>query len=285
MACDTTNEPFGYCLNTSTVRGQELSLPDEIRLAAAAGYTGIEPWIREIDAYLAEGGSLPDLRKVLDDEGLSLEGAIGFFEWIVDDDSRRADGLEEARRNMDIVAQLGGSGLAAPPFGAIEVPDLDLRRAAERYRTLIELGRGLGVVPYLEVWGFSKCLTRLSEAAFVLVECGEPDGSILADVYHLHKGGSLAGGLCHLNGASMHVFHVNDYPAEPARDQIKDEHRVYPGDGVAPLTAILRTLRDTGFTGMLSVELFNPAYWQQDAAQVASTALAKTRQAVRSALA
>lgn len=284
MASTSTDEPFAYCLNTSTIREQGLSLPEEIRLAAAAGYTGIEPWIREIDAYVGGGGSLADLKKLLDDEGVALEGAIGFFEWIVDDAAVREKGFEEARRNMDIVAQLGGRGLAAPPFGAIEVPDLDLRRAAERYRALIEAGREFGVVPYLEVWGFSRCLTRLAEAAFVLIEAGDPDGCILADVYHLYKGGSLTGGLSHLNGSAMRVFHMNDYPAQPSREEIKDEHRVYPGDGVAPLATILRTLRETGFTGVLSVELFNPSYWQQDAAQVASTALRKTREAVRAAL-
>lgn len=277
-------EPFSYCLNTSTIREQALSLPDEIKLAAATGYSGIEPWVREIDAYVAEGGSLTDLKKLLDDEGVALEGAIGFFEWIVDDAALREKGFEEARRNMDIVSRLGGCGLAAPPFGAIDVPDLDLLLAAERYRALVEAGRDFGVVPYLEVWGFSRCLTRLSEAAFVLIESGAPDGCILADVYHLYKGGSLTEGLCHLNGSSMRVFHMNDYPAQPPRDQIKDEHRVYPGDGVAPLGPILRTLRDTGFGGVLSVELFNPSYWQQDAAQVASTALRKTREAVRAAL-
>ena len=284
MASTTANEPFGYCLNTSTIREQGLPLPDEIRLAAAAGYTGIEPWISEIDAYVAEGGTLADLRKLLDDQGVRLEGAIGFFEWIVDDAAVRGKGFEEARRNMDIVAQLGGSGLAAPPFGAVDVPDLDLCRAAERYRALIETGREYGVLPYLEVWGFSRCLTRLAEAVFVLVEAGEPDGCILADVYHLYKGGSLPGGLCHLNGASMRVFHMNDYPAQPPREEIGDEHRVYPGDGVAPLTAILRTLRDTGFRGVLSVELFNPSYWRQDPAEVAATALRKTRETVRAAL-
>ena len=34
------NEPFGYCLNTSTIRGQKLPLVEEIEIAAKAGYTG-----------------------------------------------------------------------------------------------------------------------------------------------------------------------------------------------------------------------------------------------------
>src|SRR5689334_17805424 len=44
-------EPFGYCLNTSTISGQKLSLVEEVELAARAGYRGIEPWVRELEQY------------------------------------------------------------------------------------------------------------------------------------------------------------------------------------------------------------------------------------------
>jgi sugar phosphate isomerase/epimerase len=94
---------------------------DEIEIAAKAGYGGIEPWIREIDAYVESGGSLNDLRKRIADLGLVVESAIGFAEWIVDDDARRAKGLEEARRTMDIVRQIGGTRIAAPPAGATDL--------------------------------------------------------------------------------------------------------------------------------------------------------------------
>jgi sugar phosphate isomerase/epimerase len=77
---------------------------------------------------------------------------------------------------------------------------------------------------------------------------------------------------------------MNDYPGVPGRDLANDSIRVYPGDGVAPLGDLLRILKETGFQGFLSVELFNRQYWQQDAALVARTALEKTRVAVLQAL-
>src|SRR5436190_6993688 len=115
-------------------------------------------------------------------------------------------------------------------------------QAAERYRALCEVGQKIGVVPQVEVWGFSKVLSRLGESALVAIESAHPQACILADVYHLHKGGSGFGGLRVLSGASMQVFHMNDYPADPPRDKITDAHRVYPGDGVAPLASMLRDL-------------------------------------------
>lgn len=276
-------EPFRYCLNTSTIRGQKVPLEKEVELAARAGYDAIEPWINEIDEYVKAGGSLKDLNKKIRDLGLTVEDAIGFPEWIVDDDARRARGMEEAKRAMDLVQQLGGTRLAAPPVGATDRSDLDPGRITERYRALLELGDRMGVVPQVEMWGFSKTLNRLGTAAMVALETGHPKACVLADVYHLYKGGSGFAGPRLLSGLAMQVFHVNDYPAVPA-EQITDAHRVYPGDGTAPLDQLIQDLHQAGFQGVLSLELFNREYWQQDPYQVAKTGLEKMRAAVRKAL-
>lgn len=279
-------EPFGYCLNTSTIRGHHLSITEEVDVAAEAGYRAIEPWVGRVDEYVTKGGSLADLRKRIADHGMTVESAIGFPEWIVNDEQRRARGMETAKRDMDRVAQIGGKRIAAPASGAQDRGDVDLFKAAERYRALCELGERMGVVPQVEVWGFSKTLTKLSQAAFVAIESGHPKACVLADVYHLHKGGSDPRGLRLLSGDSMHVLHMNDYPGDPPREKITDAQRVYPGDGVAPLREILHILRDIGYRGFLSLELFNEKYWKEhDALTVAETGLRKMREAVRKAFA
>jgi sugar phosphate isomerase/epimerase len=278
-------EPFGYSLNTSTISGQKLPLPEEVDIAAKAGYQGFEPWTRELDQYVKGGGSLKDLGKRIRDHGLSVEDAIGFFEWVVDDDARRRKGLDEAKRCMEMVQQIGGKRIAAPPVGATDKADLSLLAAAERYADLLKAGLDLGVVPQVEHWGFSKSVSRLGEAFLVAVECGRSEGLVLADVYHLHKGGSGFKGLGLVGGAALGIFHVNDYPEKPGRAEITDAHRVYPGDGVAPLAPLLRDLYAVGFRGMLSLELFNRDYWKQDALLVARTGLEKLRAVVRAAFA
>lgn len=278
-------EPFGYCLNTSTIRGQKLPLAREAELAAKAGFHALEPWISELDAHVKEGGKLDDLGKTIKDLGLTVESTIGFFEWAVDDDVKRKKALVEARRNMELVKAVGGTRLAAPPVGATDRTDLDLKKIASRYRALLELGDEIGVVPQVEVWGFSKTLGTLGEAAMVAIASDHPKACVLADVYHLYKGGSGFNGLKLLGKDAMKVFHVNDYPADPNREKINDSDRVYPGDGVAPLGQIFRDLNAVGFRGYLSVELFNRAYWNEDASNVLNTALGKLRSQVRSALA
>ena len=268
---------FRYCFNTSTIRGQKLSLLEEIDIAAQVGYHALEPWIGEIETYVRQGGSLADLKKRIGDLGLSVESAIGFAEWIVDDDARRSKGLEQARRDMDLVQQIGGTRIAAPPAGATDVADIDYLKVAERYRALLTLGEHIGVVPQVEVWGFSKTLHRLGQALLVAMESGHPQACVLPDVYHLYKGGSDFAGLSLVSGQAMHVFHMNDYPATPPRQAIADSDRVYPGDGVAPLVDILKTLHANDFNGYLSIELFNKEYWQQDPMDVARLALTKMK--------
>lgn len=268
---------FRFSLNTATIRGQKLGIVKEIEVASKAGYSGIEPWVDSVQQYVSGGGSLKDLRQRISDAGLTVEGAIGFPDWIVDDDARREKGLERARREMDLIAQIGGIRFAAPPAGATDLPRLELLRAAERYRALLEIGDQIGIVPELELWGFSKNLNRLGECVCVAVETGHPKACVLADVYHLHKGGSDFHGMGLLGARTLQVFHMNDFPAEPAREGINDSHRVFPGDGVAPLAEMLRILRATGGPKVLSLELFNRTYWAQDALEVAKAGLAKMK--------
>ena len=273
-------EKFRYCLNTSTIRGQKLPITEVVDIAGKAGYQGLEPWINELNAYVESGGKLSDLRKRIADNGLTVESAIGFAPWLVDDAAARTAGLEQAKRDMDMIKQIGGTRIAAPPAGATNVESLDLFVAAQRYKALLEVGDSIGVVPEIEFWGSVKSLYRLAQVVFIAVECGHPKACLLPDVYHMYRGGSDFNGLKLLDGRAVPVMHVNDYPGDIPREKQTDADRVYPGDGVAPLAQIFQDLAVAGFDGFLSLELFNRDYWQQDPLEVARTGLEKTQQAV-----
>jgi sugar phosphate isomerase/epimerase len=280
----TSPAGFRYCMNTSTLQGFKLPIDQELDLIAKVGYQGVEPWIRELEEYQEAGKSVVDLGKRARDLGLAIPSAIGFFDWVVDDDAQRQKGFENAKRGMQLVRKMGGAHIAAPPVGATDRNDIDLRRIAERYSELLKVGREIGVLPEVEVWGFSKTLGNLADASFVAIASGQADATILPDVYHLYKGGSAHRGLRMLNGKAIPAIHVNDYPAEPDRATITDAHRIYPGDGIAPLKEILGDLRDIGFEGYLSLELFNRDYWKQDPETVARTGLQKMQTAVARAI-
>ena len=238
----------------------------------------------ELDQYVKGGGSLKDLGKRVRDNGLTVEDCIAFAEWIVDDEARRKKGLEECRRIMDMLQQIGGKRMAAPPAGATNQTDLPLLTVAERYRDLYDVGEKYGVTPIVEFWGFSKTLSRLGEAMLVAVESGRSQACVLPDIFHLYKGGSGFKGLALIGPSALPVIHMNDYPATPPRAEITDQFRVYPGDGVAPLKEVLRELHANGFRGFLSLELFNHEYWKNDALLVARTGLEKMKAVAHAAV-
>jgi 2-keto-myo-inositol isomerase len=279
----SADEPFRFCLNTSTIRGNNLDVAAQIDVAAKAGYNAIEPWARDIEAYASKGGTLKDLAKRVSDSGLTVEDVIAFNAWLDDDDERRAKTMENLKREMDMVAQIGGKRIATPPGNNGENVSLD--HAIGYYRAALELGQQMGVQPLLELWGRSAVLGPLSHGAYVAIGTGRADASMLLDIFHLSKSGTSFVSLNQVNGGALHVLHVNDYPASDDPAQLTDANRVYPGDGVAPLGQIFRDLRDNGFRGVLSLELFNQDYWKMSAEENAKTGLEKTRAAVKKALA
>jgi sugar phosphate isomerase/epimerase len=88
-----------------------------------------------------------------------------------------------------------------------------------------------------------------------------------------------------LNGASLPVFHINDYPGDIPAETVRDSDRVYPGDGVCPFDEIIPLLYQAGFRGALSLELFNASYWRDSTpGQVLDTGYKKTTEVIDRAL-
>jgi 2-keto-myo-inositol isomerase len=276
---------FTYCLNTSTIREQNLGLVGELEVAAKAGYGAIEIWMDTLQKYVEKGGNLRDIQKRASDLNIKIADCIGFAKWIVDDTPDRTKALEQAKLEMGMLAQIGCPLMAAPPFGAhSNASKINLNTVTERYAQLLAIGDQEGVVPQLEMWGFSPNLYLLGEVLYVAAETGHKKALVLSDVYHLHKGGSSFNSLKMLSGSGLQMFHVNDFPKEPTRDKIVDGDRVFPGDGVAPLKQIFKELNSKNTSITLSLELFNKEYWKMDAQVAAKTGLMKLDNSVKLAL-
>ena len=175
------------------------------------------------------------------------------------------------------MSELGCQRIAASPSGLKPEIPLDLFKAGEQYKRMIELGRHTGVMPQLEFWGASGTLYHIGQALMIAAAANDPDVHILADVYHMFRGQSGFDSLKMIQGNVLELFHMNDYVDSIPREQQQDKDRVYPGDGVAPMEQILTDLSTMGGTKVLSLELFNPEYWKQDPLVVAKTGLGKMR--------
>ncbi|MEP0713564.1 sugar phosphate isomerase/epimerase family protein [Algoriphagus sp.] len=264
-----------FSLNTSTLRGQKLTLPQLIEVSAKAGYDGIELWISELEAYLQTGKSLTSLKKHFRDAGISPFNAIGFAPWMAQDVEKSKAGFEQMEKEMGMLAEIGCTRIAAPAIGATD--PVDLLAAGEQYARLLALGRKTGVMPQLEFWGAFPPFHQLGQCLATAAAANDPDARLLPDVYHLFRGASGFEGLKLVNGNAIEVFHMNDFTSKPRLEQ-KDSDRVYPGDGIGPMKEIAAILKAMGGNKILSLELFNETYWAQDAQEVANTGLKKMKQ-------
>lgn len=268
---------FTYCLNMATIRGHQLGFVKELQTAAAAGFHSVEIWIDTWQEYLTKGGSIADAKKLVDDLGIKIEDCIAFHEWMVDDEPARTKALDQMKKDMDAMAQLGCKRIAATGKGTTAATVPNLKVIAERYRTILELGDACGVVPQIEMWGFQKNLSNVAEVMYAALESRHPSARVLLDVYHLYRGNTSLDTLHLINPQAVDILHMNDYPAGFDHEKITDADRIYPGDGIAPLKQILTTLHRHDQPLVLSVEVFNKAYYAQDALLVAKAAFNKLK--------
>jgi len=260
-----------FALNASTLRGYGINLLDQVKAAAAAGFAGFEPWMKDIRAA-KDAGILGDVSRAARDCGLEFVNGIAFGQWTSPDPKVRAEGIEETKRDMALLAEIGCPRVAASMFGVQRPgsPILKLDEIAERYAAVLDLGRQTGVRPLLEYWGHSVNLSRLEDALEVLGMLGRPDAAVLADVYHTYRGGGSFDAFRRLSSSTLPVLHVNDFPASPPRERLVDADRVWPGDGIAPWRDIFAALDAANAAPWLSIEVFNPAYWKSTPSETAS---------------
>ncbi|MEO9893866.1 sugar phosphate isomerase/epimerase [Aurantibacter sp.] len=276
--------PIRISLNTSTLLHYKLPVDVQIDMVAEAGFKGIELWMRDIQKYLENGGTAKQLKIKLKESSLVLENIIGFSKWCSDDALERKKALEQLAEEMKIIAAIGGKFIAAPVQGITEIDPNKYNEYAKRYNAILELGDQTGVTPIIELWGMGA-LNKIADCAQITIATGHPKATMLLDFYHVYRGGNDWDTIDVLNAGRMPVMHINDYPAAPSYEKLKDADRIFPGDGICPFNEVIPKLCEAGFRGGFSVELFNKGYWNtMDAKTLLKTCYEKTHATVEKAL-
>lgn len=262
---------FIYCLNTSTILPTPLL--EKIRVAGRAGYQAIEPWNDEIDGYLAQGGTIPELKSALADAGLKVVSVIALHSWITTEGADYAQALDECKRRMEQAAQLNSPYIVASPPQEV----VDLNRATERFIELLAAGRSIGVIPSMEFLGFVDGIKNVASASAIANGSGDPQATVVADVFHMIRGGGSVDDLLQLSGDRLANFHINDVPSQPDPLTQTDYDRVMVGDGSADLPRVIANLRSINYHGPLSLELFNRDLWEADPETVVKQGLDRVK--------
>ena len=247
-----------YCLNTSTIK--PVRLLDKIQWVGEAGYDGIELWINDVFEYVARGGEVSDLKKALSDQGLIVPSVIAMRQWGDFEGWEHQLVLEEARRRFALGARLGAPFIVATP--PLESPKTS--HLATRYRELLEIGREEGIRPTFEYISFFKSVHTLKRAWEIVQEADDPDATLILDAFHNWNSNSTMQDLRAIPLERISHYHIDDAdPVKPSGSQ-KDPDRVMPGDGQIDLSAEIQVLREIGYDGTVSLELFNSDWWAKN---------------------
>ena len=179
-----------------------------------------------------------------------------------DDDTFR-HGLERLADQSSFSAAIGCPRMVTYIMSSSKTPKAELRALyLKRFRACADvLARShvrlglefLGPLhlrqaePYEFIW-------RMPEMLAFARECG-PNVGLLLDVWHWYHAGATTDDIIKAGKDGIVHVHFNDSPNLPP-DQIRDDHRLMPGEGVINLVGFLRALQEIGYQDALSVEVF-----------------------------
>ena len=180
---------------------------------------------------------------------------------------------------MRQAAAIGAEHIQVVPQPARPWREFDPRWAADRYRDLLEIGlNDYQINPAMVFVEFLEGAKRLGQAAAIALDADHPQAKIIPDVFHMYIGDSGFNGLKHIRGDFIAIFQFADagHDVEPSNEMGIDGKRVLPGDGKLPLVDYLKPLKEIGYTGCISLELYNPEYRKRDPKAFLAEAIRKT---------
>jgi 2-keto-myo-inositol isomerase len=246
-------------------------LTSDIQSASRAGYDLIEIWAKKMDAYFS-GHTLDDLKRLMEKAGLKPL-AINSVEFITFNSSwEKINTLNLITRYAAIADRLDCPYLVLVPSPRpIEVSDKEVFE--ESVKVLLEISdrfKGSKVKFAFEFLGFNWCSVSTLEQDDEIVRAVNRDNiGLVIDSFHFYAGGSSINSIKNVDRQKIFIFHINDAEKLP-KAQLQDAHRLYPGEGVIPLKEIVSKLKEIGYDGPVSLEMFRPEYWSRPPEEVAA---------------
>jgi sugar phosphate isomerase/epimerase len=234
---------------------------------AKAGIRDVEPSAGLLDDYL-KTDTLASAKRILTDNGLKIvSGAIGVTGlWEPNPDF--SENLAAFKRRCQQFAELGAPLVYSPCVTSAKFTPDDYVRCLDNIRQCAEAARQFKLKVAAEFVRNSTFLASLPTALRLHREAGHPNFGILFDCYHFWSGPSKIEDMDSIKPGEIIHAHLNDTQDLP-RELLDLQSRVIPGDGVAPLAAILSKLADSGYNGAISVELFLPEFQEADPYELA----------------
>ena len=270
-------------LNSTLVSGR-VPWPEFARLAARVGFKGVDV---PLEAAMKQG--YDSNRKLFQE--LKIRPAITDFpvEFRKDDAAFRAT-LPKLEEAGPFAAAIGCPRMMTYIMPSSTIPKDELRRiykkrftesanilARSHVRLALEFLGPLHLrrmYPHEFIW-------RMPEMLEFAKECGSNVG-LLLDAWHWHHAGASTADIIAAGKDRIVHVHFDDAPKLPP-EQIKDDERLMPGEGVINLTGLLKALKQIGYQDALSVEVFGRGLKEMTPEEGAKLGLESARAVFRKA--
>lgn len=230
-------------------------LYDKIGAAARAGFDGIEIFREDLVGF---NGTPQDVAELARIEGIRIAAlqSLRDVEGLHGED--RAHAFHRAARFMELAAALGAPLLLVSANTRTDA-DPDPFRAATDLAELADMAAGHGLRLGFEPLAVSRHTKTPLQGWQLVKKANRPNlGLVIGAIHHFAADDRAA--LDQIDPAR--IFHVHLADATVRRiepDSLREANRVLPGQGVLPVAELVRELRDAGYKGPLSIEVFDAA--------------------------
>jgi 2-keto-myo-inositol isomerase len=263
--------------NTSRGAGYRRSLEGW----AKAGIRSVEITDVLLDEFL-KGDTLPAARSVIVDLGLTPVSAAAVLPDLWIPGPAHMASLDMWKRRCEQFATLGLQKLYCPSTTNRRITADDFNATPACIREAGDIARQFKLTAMIEFARTSTHLSTLRSTLGVIREAGHANVRPMLDFFHFWSGMSKFEDLDLIQPGELAHVHFQDILDTP-RELIDNNGRVIPGDGSAPIVAILRKLAEQRYSGPLSVELFLMELQQGDPLDVASRIKQKAEAVMRQA--
>jgi sugar phosphate isomerase/epimerase len=224
---------------------------------ARAGIRAVEVDLVKVREFVG-AGSQQSARRLL--EELDLKPVSSSNQLFLDEPGpRRMQAVEDLKWKVELDAAIGCDRLVIPSAASERHTEDDYAEVVDNLREAAEIARPHGVTLMVEHTRASTLIGNLRTALKVVRAVDHPNLRVMLDTFHFWSGTSKLEDLELLRQGELHHLHFEDVPAEPPVEVFEQRHRVFPGEGIAPLRSIVEVLKRKGYTGPASLEMFDPA--------------------------
>jgi 2-keto-myo-inositol isomerase len=263
--------------NTSRAAGYRKSLEGW----AKAGITFVEITDVMLDEFL-KTESIAAAKRVLTDLGLTPVSSAAVLPdiWIRGD--ARPASMETWKRRCEQFSTIGLEKIYCPSITNRPVTADDFKATPACIREVGDIAKQFNLTAMIEFARTSTHLSTLRSSLTVIREAAHTHVRPMLDFFHFWSGMSKFEDLDMIRPGEIAHVHFQDILDTP-RELIDNNGRVIPGDGHAPIVAIIRKLVEKQYSGPLSVELFLMELQQGDPYEVASRIKQKSEAVMKKA--